>query len=265
MLSFKDRAKSREQTLEAKMQYSSLFTTSAGRMKYGVICAATVMALSLAAISARADVLMYSFEPGDSPNSLDGFANLSGNSLSNESTYGVTGGIGSTQAMQIQCTTAGFAGSATTSINAIMSSPTVSAISMDATVPLGTSYTGGYLLLGITVYDNSATSPYDGDSFQVSGSDEQSIYPLPSGAGTGVPQHIVIPLTGSDPISGNPSTYAQLIAGGWVTTGFEIFEDKNAQVTFAVDSVSAVVPEPASLLGMGAISGLLMLRRRRVA
>jgi hypothetical protein len=219
-------------------------------MKYGIVCAATLAVLSLAAIPAHADVLMYSFEPGDSPNSLDGFANIGGTTLSNTTSYGVTNG---TQALQIACN-AGFDSSATTTINSIMSSQTVTAISMDATIPSGAVYTGGYFDLGITLYDNSATSPYDGESLQVAPGDEQSIY---QATGTGLPQHVVIPLTGSDPNSGNPTTYAQLLANGWVTTGFEIFEDKNGVVTFAVDSVSAVVPEPASLGllgGLGSVS-----------
>lgn len=219
--------------------------------------AATVLVLSMAARPARADVQMYSFEPGDSPNALDGFSNLSGNILSNTTAYGVTSG---TQALQIDCNSPSFAGSATASIQPIMNSATVTGVSLDATIPSGEQYAGGYLLLGITLYDNSASSPYDGDGFQVAGSDEQSIY---QATGNGVPQHVVIPLTGSDPITFNPTTYPQLVAAGWVTTGFEIFEDKNSTETLAVDNVSAVVvPEPASL-AFGTVGGLMLLARRR--
>jgi len=235
-------------------------------MKYGFVCAATIAVLSLAAVSARAQgVLLYSFEPGDSPNALDGFQNLGSNTLNNESTYGVTNG---TQAMQVVCASSSFDGIISSTgtgatIPAVLNANpnAVTAISMTVTQPLGETYGGSFFLLGITLRDSDPSSPYNGDQFQVAGADEQHIETDPGN----LPVTIVIPLTGTDPISFNPTTYSQLVAAGWVTTGFEIFEDHNAPLTFALDNIQAVVPEPASILSMGAISGLLVLRRRRIA
>jgi hypothetical protein len=228
-------------------------------MRYFRLGAAVIAAMFIGAASAHAQILLYSFEAGDSPNSLDGFSNLAGDSLSNSTTVGVTNGL---QSLFVTNPSPSFAGIATNSNVGLIQSDTVTSISMDATIPSGESYTGGYYLLGITLYDEVAGNPYTGDSWQVAGSDEQSIY---QATGNGVPQHITIPLTGSDPNTFAATTYGQLVDNGWVTTGFEIFQDHNAPLNFAIDNVTAnEVPEPATL-GIGAVSGLLLLARRRRA
>jgi len=204
-------------------------------MRYFRYGAAVIAAMLFVGVSAHADTLLYSFEPGDSPNSLDGFGNLAGDALSNSTTVGVTNGV---QSLFVTNGSSSFAGIATSANTAPMANDKITAISLDATIPSGLAYSGGYYLLGITLYDNSAGNPYTGTSFQVAGADEQSIY---QAVGTGVPQHKVIPLTGTDPISFNPTTYGQLVDNGWVTTGFEIFQDHNAPLNFAVDNVGAVV------------------------
>jgi hypothetical protein len=233
-------------------------------MRKSLLLAAALVAGSIGAASAHADALLYSFEPGDSPSALDGFGNLGGNTLGNSTTVGVTD---QTQSLLVTNGNSSFAGFASGSVPAFFTNDHVTAVSLDATVPSGFTYTGGFYLLGITLFDNAPANAYTGMSFQVAGSDEQSIYPLPAGLGTGVPQHVSIPLSGSDPITFNPTTYGQLIDNGWVTTGIEIFEDHNAPLTFAVDKVSAVgvsVPEPASI-GVAAIGAMGLLARRRRA
>jgi len=229
-------------------------------MRYFWSGAAVIAAMLFVGVSAHADALLYSFEAGDSPNSLDGFSsNGPGNTLSNSTTVGVTNGV---QSLLVTNGNSSFAGIASGSVPATMNNDKITAISLDATIPSAEAYSGGFYLLGITLFDEVAGNPYSGDSWQVAGADEQSIF---QAVGTGVPQHKIIPLTGSDPNTFNPTTYGQLVDNGWVTTGFQIFEDHNAPLTFAVDNVSAVVvPEPASIT-LGALGGLMLMVRRRRA
>lgn len=222
------------------------------------LCAAAAAVLITGAASARASELLYSFETGDGLGALDGFKNLGGNTLS-LGTFGATDG---SSALEVDNTNSSFAGFATSSIPAVLLNPAVTAISIDVTITAGETSTAGYYLLGVALFDNVAT--VDPGEFQVAGSDEQHLdtFHIP---GTGTPFTITIPLTGSDPNSGNPVTYAQLLANGFIPDGFEIFEDHNGPLQFAIDNVQAVgvsVPEPASIGGLATL-GLLLKRRTR--
>ena len=135
-------------------------------MRHFRLGAAVLAALLASAASAHAQALLYSFESGDSPNSLDGFSDLAGDTLSNSTTLGVTQGA---QSLFVNNTSSSFAGYATGSVPAIFNTDTVTGVTLNVTWPSGEVYAGGYYLLGVTLYDNSASSPYDGTSLQVPG------------------------------------------------------------------------------------------------
>jgi hypothetical protein len=226
-------------------------------MKSSILCTAAAAALMFGVASSKASELLYSFETGDSPNALDGFKNLGGNTLS----QGTTGATVGTGALEVNNTNSSFAGISTTSIPSALLNPAVTAISLDVTIPAGETSTAGYYLLGVALFDNNA--PADVGEFQVDGSDEQHLdfYHIP---GTGTPFTITIPLTGADPNSGVDGSYAQLLANGFVPDGFEIFEDHNGPLQFSIDNIQAVgvsVPEPTSL-SLAAVAGGMLLKRR---
>ena len=227
-------------------------------MSYGVL-AATAMTITGASL-AQASTLLYGFESGDSPDAVDGFAKNGG-----PATFTVTpSNIGVTQGSNsalFTVTPAGFAGAITSSLPPALSDPTTNAISLDLTVPSDFTYSGGYALIGVTIFIYNPTTA-DAEQFQVAGSDEQAIpFSTP-----GVTTPLNIPLTGADPLTGATVPYAAILAEGYVPTGFEFFFDKNAAITVAIDNVQAVgVPEPASL-GLAALgAGSLLTRRRRQA
>jgi len=226
--------------------------------------AAMVAAVISGAVSARASVLLYSFESGDSPNAVDGFAHNGGGITVESSTTGATNGIGS---MEVDTTgsAGGFVGALSTSPAplATLDNPAVTSISFDVTVPATPVFAGGFSDMGITLFvANPALSEF-GEQYQTDFVPDENI-DLAPGTST-----ITIPLQGTDPDTSADVSYAQLLADGFVPTGFEFFVDNNAPETVFVDNVEAngigAVPEPASIGICTMLGGLLIRRRNRKA
>ena len=220
----------------------------------------------LGATAARADVLLYSFETGDTPNAVDGFTRNGGASSNTitQSTIGVTNGVNSGL---FTVTAPGFAGAITTKVDPVFSSTTAAptAVKLDLTVPADFTYAGGYALIGVTVF-GVIQDPVDGPvgvQFQVNGASEQFIpFDMP-----GITKTLTIPLVGADPLTGTIEPYQALVNQGFTPTSLQFFFDKNAAITVAIDNVVAVtppVPEPAAL-GAVALGTTALLRRRRRA
>jgi hypothetical protein len=237
-----------------------------GRMKLSKLkSAAMVAAVIGGAVSARASVLLYSFESGDSPNALDGFAHNGGGITVESSTTGATNGSGS---MEVDTTgsAGGFVGILSTSPAplATLDNAAVTSVSFDVTVPASPVFAGGFSDMGITLFvANPALGEY-GEQYQTDFTPDENI-DLAPGTST-----ITIPLQGADPDNTSDDvSYAQLLADGFVPTGFEFFIDNNAPETVFVDNVEAngigAVPEPASIGMCMVLGGLLVRRRNRKA
>lgn len=243
------------------------------RNALSAVLAATAMTC-VGAASAHANTLLYSFEAGDTPNAVDGFAR-NGPPVTftvTSSAVGVTNGL--TSAL-FNSTATSFSGAITSKVDPIFTSTTntPTAITADISVPVGTVYTGNNApYLGITIFgtlpDAGAPTGTDAAQFQVLGSSEAPI-PFSGGAtfftSTGAISHVSIPLIGYDPAGVAPSaTYADALAEGFVPTSFQFFFDKDAALPVTIDNVVAVTPtpEPASL-GLAVVGGLALLRRRR--
>lgn len=222
-------------------------------MRKSLLAVAGAAAMSLGVASARAQ-LLYSFEPGDSPNSKDGFG--PNGLIPSSSTTGVTNGVGS---LKLTTAAGGYTASYTqTDLPALLSNPGLTGFTADVTISANDpAYTGTYSLLGFGFYiENAGESEY-GDQYISPESDWANIDLSP---GT---YSIYIPLNGNDPDTGLPTDYPDLLADGWSVSGFNIADQNSgAAETFYLDNIQGVVPEPASI-GIGVASGLLMLARRR--
>jgi hypothetical protein len=230
--------------LEAKMRKSFLF-------------AAVAAAMSLGVASGHAQVLMYSFEAGDSPNQKDGFLpNGPGFTLSS-STIGATNGSSSLK--MVSANTGFEIGALTTAdVPAVLTNPALAAVTLDLTIsPNDPAFTGGFADLGFVLFVSNAGEGEFGDQYGPPTSDYVNINLAP-GTYTG----LSIPLVGNDPDTGNPISFGGLLGEGWAVSGFEITDSENGVQTFYVDNIEGVVPEPASI-GIGAVSGLMLLARRR--
>lgn len=222
--------------------------------------AAGAAALFIGVGSADAGTLLYSFENGDSPNSLDGFAANGGGITVTPSTIGATVGTGSME--NSNAANATFTGALTTLVPAALNSPSVSAISFDLTIAPGQQFTGAFADIGITIFGRTGISPNFnyGEQFQVDPAQEQNVA---LGPGT---YNLTVALIGTDPYSlAAHQTYAQVLSDTFVPTGFEFFYGKSgdAPLNVYIDNVqTVVVPEPASI-GVGAVGALLMLALRR--
>src|SRR5271170_4095364 len=107
-------------------------------MRYSLLYGAAFAALALGAVSAHGQVLMYSFETGDTPNGKDGF--VPNGLLPSQSTTGAT--IGS-DALQLVSPSGGYADAYTqTDLPAVLGNPALSAITMDVTTT--SAYAGNY-------------------------------------------------------------------------------------------------------------------------
>jgi hypothetical protein len=227
-------------------------------MRYSVLSAAVVAAMSIGAASASAGTLLYSFESTDAAGPTDGFTNNGGGITVSQSTIGAT--VGSNSMDNSTVSGATFTGALTqTDIPAALSDPSTSSISLDLTVAPGQQFAGAFADIGITIF-GELPGPSFGNPFNVDVSSYRNVDLAP---GT---YSLNIPLVGTDPSTFAASQpYSEVLGNGFIPTGFEFFYSKSgdAPLNVYIDNVQAVaVPEPASL-GVGAIGGLMMLSRRR--
>ncbi len=211
----------------------------------------------IGAAAASAQVLVYSFETGDTPNGKDGFVN--NGLLPSQTTTGATAG---SDALQLSTAAGGYEGSYTQGdLPSVLDNPNLVGFLVDVTTdPNFTTNGGTYSLLGMGYYvENPGEGEY-GDQFITPEADWANI-DLPSATYT----NIFIPLDGGiNPDTGLPDTWSDMVSEGWLCSGFNIINQNNgAPTTFQVDNIRAVVPEPASLSLIGLSGGLLLVRRRR--
>jgi hypothetical protein len=231
-----------------------------GRMKRFLLVL-FALALMVAAPSARAQ-LLYSFESTDAAGPTDGFANNGGGITVSQDTIGAT--VGTNSMKNVTVAGATFTGALTSNVPAPLNDPSIGSINVDLTIPSGGQFAGAFADIGITIF--GAEFPPSGETFgnqfQVDPSSERNVAVAP---GTTT---LNIPLIGTDPATFNlHQTYAQVLANGFIPTGFEFFYSKSndAPLTVYLDNVTAVaVPEPTTL-GLIGVGSVLLMRRRRAA
>lgn len=230
-------------------------------MRKGLLAAAVGAAMFIGAGAASAQVLLYSFETGDSPNGKDGFVN---NGLAPSQT--TTGATVGSDALQLSTAVGGYEGSYTQGdLPSVLNSPNLVGFLVDVTAdPNFTANGGTSSLLGMGFFVFNAGEGEYGDQYISPEADWANI-DLPAGTYT----NLFIPLAGNNPDTGLPDSWSDMVSEGWAVGGFNIANQSNvnpttgAPTTFEVDNIRAVVPEPASLSLIGLSGGLLLVRRRR--
>jgi hypothetical protein len=228
-------------------------------MRYSLLAAAVMPALLIGVNSAKA-TLLYSFEAGDSPNQLDGFAHNGGGIAVSSSTIGATNGLTSMQLTTTKGAT--FTGALSTSPVplGVLNTPGVNSVTFDLTGSTP-AYAGTFADIGVTIFVENAGLGEFGEQFQTNFVPTDNIN-LPAGT-TVTDFH---PLVGANPDTFAQSTWPQMLAAGFTATGFEFFinNDASASATVYVDNVNSTsVPEPASLGAVAVCSGMALVRRRR--
>jgi hypothetical protein len=228
-------------------------------MKCSILAGAALAALAFSTVSANAAGLLYSFETGDSPTALDGFANNGGGISVTQSTIGAT--VGSNSMRNSSVAGATFTGALTSFIPANFG-PNTTDITLDLTINPGETFTGAFADIGITFFGaiGSGASETFGNPFNVDVSSYRNIALAP---GT---YSLDIPLVGTSPVDFSPSDPLSTVIGqGFIPTGFEFFYSKSGDsaATVYIDNVQATVPEPASIFGCALLGGLALKRRRR--
>lgn len=227
-------------------------------MHKSLMLAVASAAISLGVSAAHAQ-LLYSFEPGDSPNGKDGFS--PNGLIPSETTTGAT--VGS-DALSLSTVAGGYTGSYTqTDLPALLSDPSLAGFTFDLTIspddPSFASGGGTYSILGMGFFiENAGESEY-GDQYISPEGDWVNIDLAP-----GTYTSLYVPLNGNNPDTGLPTDYPTLLSDGWSVTGFNIADQNNgAPEKFYIDNIQAVVPEPASLGALASTGCLMLIRRRR--
>lgn len=229
-------------------------------MRASILTVAAAAALMFGSVSAKASGLLYSFENGDTPNSLDGFANNGGGISVTQDTIGAT--LGSNSMRNSSVAGATFTGALTSTVPANLT-PGTTDITFDMTINDGETFTGAYADVGITIFGaiGSGASETYGNQYQVDASSERNIALAP---GT---YSIDIPLVGTSPVDFSlHQPYSTVVGQGFIPTGVEFFYSKSSDsaATVYIDNVQAVtVPEPASIGLVGALAAFALGRKRR--
>lgn len=209
--------------------------------------------------------LAYSFEGGSPP---DGFGPNGGGVTVTQDTIGATDGINSLKASVVGGAT--FVGALTGNITPpIGNPPGIQSILFDLTIPQGGEFTGGFALIGVTIFGASQPDHPGGQLFglQAQFADFEQI-----GGKTAGTYPVQIDLASAtnqvDFSNGSFNDIFGVVGDGpnvQIPTGFQFFINKSndAPLTVYIDNVRAVVPEPATaaMLSLGAMAFGLLRRR----
>lgn len=232
-------------------------------MKTTWLGAIAVAMIACTSSSAHA-TLAYSFEGGLPP---DGFGPNGGGVTISQDTIGATEGVNSLKASVV--TGATFVGALTGNVHpSIGDPPGLQSIFFDLTIPQGGEFTGGFAVVGVTIFGASQPGPGQQFGLQAQFADFEHIGGKAAGTYTvqidlSSATHPLTFATGQsfDQIFGpNPGAPNDVIP-----TGIQFFLNKSndAPLTVYIDNVRTVIPEPATavMLSLGAI-GLGLVRRR---
>jgi hypothetical protein len=240
-------------------------------MRYLLAVFATAVAVALIGTPsiARAATLAYSFEAP--PVNPDGFGPNGGGVTVTQDTIGATQGGNSLKTSVVAGAT--FVGALTSVVHpSIGDPPGVDYILFDMTIAPGQTFTGGFAVVGVTVFGASQPGPGQAFGMPVQFADFENI----GGKAAGTYNDIRIDLTSAT----HPTTFATgqsfnqifgVVGSGpddIIPTGFQLFFNKSADapLTVYIDNVrTGQVPEPASVLFGGTLLGGLLLGRRRRA
>ena len=228
----------------------------------GVIAVAMIACTSNSVHAA----LAYSFEGGSPP---DGFGPNGGGVTVTQDTIGATDGINSLKASVVGGAT--FVGALTGNVTApIGDPPGIQSILFDLTIPQGGEFTGGFAVVGVTIFGASQPGPGQQFGLQAQFADFEHIGGKAAGTYT-----VQIDLASAT----HPTTFAtgqsfnQIFGpnpgapNDIIPTGFQFFLNKSndAPLTVYIDNVRTVVPEPATaaMLSLGAMA--LGHARRRLS
>jgi hypothetical protein len=225
-------------------------------MHKSLLLAVVSAAISFGVSAAHAQ-LLYSFEPGDSPNQKDGF--VDNGLFPAASSTGATVGVG---ALQLSETGGGYNGSYTQQdLPAPLSNPNLVGFTADVTISANDpAFTGTFANLGMGLFiANPGESEYGYQYIAAT-----STWPnLDLSPGTYYGLYFTLGGEPTDPDTNTQVPWGTLLADGWVPSGFNIVDANNGTQTFYVDNIQAVVPEPASLGALASTGCLMLIRRRR--
>lgn len=233
-------------------------------MKTTLLSAIATAMIACTSSSAHA-TLAYSFEGGSPP---DGFGPNGGGVTISQDVIGATEGVNSLKASVVGGAT--FVGALTGIVHpSIGDPPGLQSIFFDLTIPQGGEFTGGFAVVGVTIFGASQPDYPGGQQFglQAQFADFEHIGGKAAGTYT-----VQVDLNSAT----HPLTFAtgqsfDQIFGGFgsgpndvIPTGFQFFLNKSndAPLTVYIDNVRTAIPEPATaaMLSLGAI-GLGLVRR----
>ena len=215
----------------------------------------------------QAQTVVYSFEsPSINP---DGFGPNGGGVTISQDSIGATAGAYSMKVSVVSGAT--FVGALTGNVDpAIGNPPGVDHILFDLTIDQGSVYTGGFAVVGVTIFGaNPGLGQY---GLQAQFADIEHI----EGKAAGTYHDIQIDLdSATNPLTFQPNqSFDQIFGSGTgpsdlIPTGFQFFFNKSndAPLTAYIDNVRVFssVPEPATfgLLGLGTVMIVAMRKRGR--
>jgi len=235
-------------------------------MRKTLLSLAVALLAAASAASAHA-TLAYSFEAP--PVNPDGFGPNGGGVAVTQDTIGATQGLSSMKVAVVPGAT--FVGALTGVVAPpINDPPGVNAILFDMTIPAGGQFTGGFALVGVTIFGASQPGPGQQFGLQAQFADFEHI----DGKAPGTYKDIRIDLNSAT----HPLTFATgqsfdqifgTVGSGVndiIPTGFQLFFNKSndAPLTVYIDNVRTVVPEPAAglMLCLG-LAGMTWVKCRR--
>jgi hypothetical protein len=229
-------------------------------MKKTLLCLIAGAMIAFTSSSAYA-ALAYSFEGGSPP---DGFGPNGGGVTVSQDTIGATEGVNSLKASVVAGAT--FVGALTGNVAPpIGNPPGVKSILFDLTIPAGGEFTGGFAVIGVTIFGASQPDYPGGQLFGLQAQFADFEHIGGKAAGTYPVQIDLASATNQTDFS--TGSFNDIFGGFGdgvnvqIPTGFQFFINKSndAPVTIYIDNVRTVVPEPAPavMLSIGAlVSGL---------